>query len=84
MKLVAKTRYGAKVHRVYDMAQTPYQRALKSADITDAKKAELCSIYAHLNPVKLLQQINGNLEALWKLRDHHPGDRILPITKTLW
>ena len=82
MKLVAKTRYGARVHRVYDMAQTPYQRALKSADITDAQKVELCTIYAHLNPVQLLQQINGNLEALWKLRDRHPGVSTVPIIKT--
>ena len=66
-----------------DIAQTPYKRALKSADITDAKKVELHTIYAHLNPVKLLQQINGNLEVLWKLRERHPGDRTVPIIKTL-
>ena len=30
MKLVSKTRHGAKVYRVYDTAQTPYQRVLKS------------------------------------------------------
>ena len=64
MQLIPKTRNGVRAHRVHDAAQTSYQRAIKSADISDAKKVELCTIYAHLNPVKLLQQINGNLEAL--------------------
>ena len=77
MKLVSKTRHGASVRRVYDNARTPYQRALSSACITDAKKVELYTIYAHLNPVKLLQQINGNLEILWKLRDRHPGEKTM-------
>ena len=30
MKLVSKTRHGAKVHKVYDMARTPYQRLLET------------------------------------------------------
>jgi hypothetical protein len=77
MKLVTKTRHGARVRRVYDIARTPYQRALKSAGITDDKKVELYTIYAHLNPVKLLQQINGNLELLWKLRDRYPGEKTM-------
>jgi hypothetical protein len=77
MKLVSKTRHGAKVHRVYDIAQTPYHRALLTAGITDEKKVELYTIYAHLNPVKLLQQINGNLETLWKLRDRHQGEKTI-------
>ena len=75
MKLVSKTRHGARVHRVYDMAQTPYQRALKSQVLTKVKKAELHSTYTHLNPVNLLKQINENAEYLWKLRDHHPGEQ---------
>ena len=28
MKLIHKTRHGARVHKVYDSAQTPYQRLL--------------------------------------------------------
>ena len=41
MKLVAKTRHGAKVHRVYDTARTPYQRLLESGVLTEAKQQEL-------------------------------------------
>jgi hypothetical protein len=67
MKLVTKTRHGARVHRVYDKAQTPYQRLLGSGVLTEAKKQELAATYHHLNPILLLKQINGNLESLWRL-----------------
>jgi hypothetical protein len=75
MKLVSKTRYGAKVHRVYDTALTPYQRVLNSGAIEEVSKAQINSTYAHLNPVRLLKQINDNVEHLWQLRDRHPGEK---------
>jgi len=70
MKLVAKTRHGAKVHKVYDTARTPYQRLLESGVLTEAKQQELAAIYHGLNPVTLLKQINENLEHLWNLAEH--------------
>jgi hypothetical protein len=79
MKLVSKTRHGAKVYRVYDTARTPYQRVLNSVVLTEAKKAELYTTYAHLNPVTLLKQINDNVESLWRLRDRHPGEKVSTI-----
>jgi hypothetical protein len=79
MKLVSKTRHGAKVYRVYDIALTPYQRVLKSGVVEEVSKVQINSIYAHLNPVRLLKQINGNGEHLWQLRDRHPGEK--QITK---
>jgi hypothetical protein len=75
MKLVSKTRHGARVYRVYDKAETPYQRVLNSGAVTEAKKAELYATYSLLNPVKLLKQINDSVEYLWKLRDRHPGEK---------
>ena len=75
MKLVSKTRHGAKVYRVYDIAQTPYRRVLQSGLISEASKVEIKSTYAHLNPVNLLKQINDNLEHLWQLRERHPGEK---------
>jgi hypothetical protein len=69
MKLVSKTRHGAKVYKVYDKAQTPYQRLLKSSVLTEAKQQELAATYYGLNPVSLLKQINENLECLWKLAE---------------
>ena len=70
MKLVHKTRHGAKVHKVYDTAQTPYQRLLKAGILTEAKRQELAATYHRLSPVTLLEQINEHLEHLWDLAEH--------------
>ena len=78
MKLITKTRHGAKVHKVYDTAQTPYQRLLESNELNISKKAELASIYSGLNPVCLLKQLNENLDQLWKLSEHHTSS-VTPI-----
>jgi hypothetical protein len=79
MKLISKTRHGAKVHKVYETAQTPYQRLIKLGVLNKDKQAELASIYSGLNPVLLLNQINGNLNQLWKLADRsgHMVTRIM-------
>jgi len=70
MKLVSKTRHGAKLYKVYDTARTPYQRLLRSGVLTQDKQQELATTYYGLNPVSLLKQINENLECLWKLAEH--------------
>ncbi len=77
LKLVAKSRHGARVHKVYDTAQTPYQRLLKSEVLTEEKKRELAAIYSVLNPVTLLKQIRQTVEYLWTLaeRDSHPSEK---------
>ena len=67
MKLYSKTRHGARVHKVYEKAQTPYQRLLETGVLTEAKQQELATTYHGLNPVLLLKRINGNLEQLWRL-----------------
>lgn len=72
MKLISKTRHGARVHKVYDTARTPYQRLVQSGVLTEAKQAELAATYHGLNPVLLMNQINGNLEKLWRLTER-PG-----------
>jgi hypothetical protein len=69
MKVVSKTRHGAKVHKVYDTARTPYQRLLESGVLTEDKQQELAATYHGLNPARLLKQINDNLESLWKLAE---------------
>ena len=67
MKLVSKTRHGARVHKVYDTARTPYQRLLECGVLTQSKQVELAATYRGLNPVLLLRQLDGHLEHLWKL-----------------
>jgi hypothetical protein len=83
MKLLDKTRNGAKVHKVYEIAQTPYQRLRESGALTGAKQQELIATYHGLNPVLLLKQINDNLEQLWRLaqRPASLGNRNFEATR---
>lgn len=83
MKLVSKTRFGSKVHRVYDTAQTPYQRLLRSGILSDTKQSELAAVYAGLNPVQLRAQLDEHLEKLWRLADRPAGNRNFDATKTI-
>jgi len=76
LKLVGKSRHGAKVYKIYDTAQTPYQRLLKSGILTEQKKQELATIYAALNPLVLLKQIRQDVQHLWTLAERQP-----PVTK---
>jgi transposase InsO family protein len=69
MKLVGKTRNGAKVHKIFDTAQTPYQRLLASGILAEEQKQALSSIYGALNPVILLKQIERESMHLWTLAD---------------
>jgi hypothetical protein len=69
LKLVKKSRQGAKVHKTYDTAKTPYQRLLQSGALSEEKKGELAIIYTALNPVTLHKQIRQQLEHLWTLAD---------------
>ena len=81
MKLIHKTRHGAKVHKIYDQAKTPYQRLLRSGILTEAKRRELLAVYDGLDPRLLLRQLNENLESLWKMADHptpRPGKKTNP------
>jgi hypothetical protein len=80
MKLISKTRHGAKVHKVYETAQTPYQRLLKLGLMSPARQAELFAIFSGLNPVLLLRQINANLSQLWKLADRSSSS-VTPIMR---
>jgi hypothetical protein len=57
MKLVAKSRRGAKVSKSFDAARTPYQRALDSTHVSRQAKARLRETYLALNPVQLKRDI---------------------------
>jgi hypothetical protein len=69
LKLVGKSRHGARVRKAYDKAQTPYQRLLTSGVLTEDKRRELADIYGALNPVTLLKQITESVEYLWTLAE---------------
>ena len=79
MQLKHKSRHGAKVHKVYDSARTPYQRVLESGVLTPEHQDVMAQQYQRLNPVKLLAQINQALEHLWSLAEH-PNQKETPVT----
>ena len=79
MKLKHKSRHGAKVHKVYDTAKTPYQRLLESGVLNAQQKDALARLYRTLDPVRLLAQINEALEKLWGLAEY-PGRKEASVT----
>ncbi|MDD5289522.1 MAG: ISNCY family transposase [Dehalococcoidales bacterium] len=81
MKIVSKTRHGAKVHKLYDEAQTPYQRLIKSGVLAEDKCKELAAIYQSLNPELLLDEINQSLEKLWMLEENTMRSKLYRIHK---
>jgi len=57
MKLVSKTRRGAKVIKRFDAARTPYQRVLESPYVTEEAKRRLRETYLALNPAQLKRDL---------------------------
>jgi hypothetical protein len=71
-KLVAKTRQGARSHRVYDRAQTPYQRLCAAGVLSPEARHELEALYQSLNPLQLRRHLERELERLWTLAAPDP------------
>lgn len=66
LKLKEKVRVDGKVKKVYDEAQTPYQRTLASPHVSQEKKDRLRQLYGTLDPVALRQSIDRRLRDLWE------------------
>jgi site-specific recombinase XerD len=66
LKLISKWRDGARVHKRYDTAKTPYQRILISATVTEESKERLRKIFPSLDPMLLLQEMERLQMDLWK------------------
>ncbi len=64
IKLKSKTRVGGRIERRYDQPQTPYQRLMKSRQISRQAKGELRSIYESLNPAELHRQLTALCQQL--------------------
>jgi len=71
-KLVSKTRQGARTRRVYDRAQTPYQRLCATGVLPPAKRDELERLYQTLNPLRLRRDLEAALDRLWPLAAPDP------------
>ena len=73
MKLRHKRRHGARVHKVYDTARTPYQRLREWDGLTAEQRQALDGTYRSINPVRLKARLDAALEALWATADQHPS-----------
>ncbi len=93
-KLVTKHRDGTRVHRVYDRAQTPYQRLCASGVLSPTTRADLEALYQRLNPLRLRCTLDAELDRLWALaapdphRQGHteiptPSSKSLPGSQTM-
>jgi len=74
--LQSKSRHGAKMHKVYDAAQTPYQRLVTSGVLSENQRNELEKCYRATNPIRLKSEIEATLKLLWKhavYPSHHPN-----------
>lgn len=67
MKLIERTRVDGKTKKVYDKAQTPYQRVLASPDVSQENKDKLTALYQTLDPVALYNKIQKQLERIWRM-----------------
>jgi hypothetical protein len=72
-KLVEKRREGARVTKVYDRAQTPYQRLLSAGVLDDEARLRMEQRYQALNPAQLRRDLDAALEALWRQADATPS-----------
>ena len=75
LKLVSKERDGARVHKRYDRAKTPYERILLSQSVAEDLKARLRGTLVTLDPMRLLQEMVQLQDELWSTaagQDHAP------------
>ena len=73
MKLVHKTRRGAKVTKRFDQARTPYQRVLGSPHVPEVAKRGLRETYLSLNPAQLKRELATCQARLLKLTKDKPS-----------
>ncbi len=64
-KLAGKERHGARVHKVYGVPRTPYQRLLEAGVLDEAAARRLKEQFLAINPAELQRRIELALRAVW-------------------
>ena len=78
-RLVAKSRQGARVRRVHDRAQTPFQRLTATGVLAPDQQRELAALYETLNPLRLRRDIDAALATLWRLASRASAPQPLAV-----
>lgn len=68
LKLIGKERDGAKVHKRYDEARTPYRRVLASVELREDITAWLTEEHGKWGPVALRRACDTAAQCLWRLQ----------------
>lgn len=66
MKLVKKEREGSKVKKTYDEPQTPCDRLLACAKVSEETKSLLCKKRGSLDPIDLSEDVERRLEEIFE------------------
>ena len=66
-KLTKKQRVESKIIKKHDKPATPYQRLMKSEDLSKQKKNEITEIYNSLNPFELKKAIKKKVDRIFRL-----------------
>ena len=75
VKLVRKVRVGARIRRVYDRPQTPFERVQACPAADPAKVAQFAALRAHLDPFALAEAIDQHLRRVYALAHHRATPR---------
>lgn len=67
MKLREKERNGARITKRYDKPATPYQRLMLAPNVSEERKQELKTRFAHMNPFELKAGLEKRLELFFSL-----------------
>jgi len=67
-KCIEKYRVGSRYRRKYDKAATPYSRVLACKQIDDKVKEKLIAIHKKVNPMKLLNKIDKQIQRIKRLQ----------------
>ena len=81
VKLVRKTRVGARIRRVYDRPQTPFERVQACPEAVPVRVAHLQHLRATLDPFALAETIDLQLARLSALAHHRTVPRV-PAART--
>jgi hypothetical protein len=73
MKLLSRERLAGHITKHYDRAQTPCQRALESSAVSEQQKNTLRDIYAQLDPVLLLKNVEALQDKFWSYAYRKPN-----------
>jgi hypothetical protein len=75
-KLISKVRRGAKVSKKYDIAATPFHRAVNHPDMTEDAMIALAIAHGRINPAAVQRQIQALTNHLLTLTTSKTGARV--------